>query len=106
MKTINYILIGVLVVIIALIIILQPKQEQIIDPSNLYFCNVDADCVPFPAECHTKTCINKSFSDLFEEPEVCTMMFDPEAAYTEECCICVNNICTNKNIGRTIDDVE
>lgn len=105
MKTINYILIAVLVVFIILIITLQPKQESIIIDENLYSCNVDTDCVPLPSECHTKTCINKEYVDLFEEPDSCTMIFDPEAAYTEECCTCIDKFCTNRNLGRTIEDV-
>ncbi len=105
MKTINYILIGILVVFVIMILVFRTTPEKIITEENLSFCNVDADCVPFPAECHTKTCINKQYANNFEEPEGCTMIFDPEAAYTPECCICVNNYCTNNNLGRTMEDI-
>ncbi len=107
MKTINYVLIGVLVIFVVMIFALQPKYEETIpEDAELMFCEVDADCVPFPAECHTKTCINQEYAHLYEEPEACTMIFDSEAAYTPECCVCINNVCLNQNLGRDIEDIE
>jgi hypothetical protein len=59
-------------------------------------CLTDADCVPMPG-CHPQECINSAFVRDYEQPEVCTMMFDHTAAYSAEDCICVQGECQNKN---------
>jgi len=70
-------------------------EEEITD---LVSCQTDNDCVPLPG-CHPRECINKEFESNYEQPEVCTMMFDNEAAYNAEDCICVNEKCENKNLA-------
>lgn len=59
-------------------------------------CQADADCIPTPG-CHPITCINRDFSDQYEQPQVCTLQFECKAAYTEEDCLCQENVCINKN---------
>ncbi len=65
--------------------------------AQLYSCETDTDCVPKP-ECHPRECINQAYSSDFESPELCTAMFDCNAAYTPENCACVDQQCVNKNI--------
>lgn len=65
--------------------------------SNIDYCNSDADCVPKPG-CHSRECINLERVDEYEQPEVCTTLFDCSAAYNEEDCLCHNNKCVNKNL--------
>lgn len=66
-------------------------------------CQTDSDCIPFVSECHTTRCMNSAFSDNYDKAEICTMIFMPEAAYSPEDCLCQNNICVNKNLGRTVE---
>ncbi|MCX6709623.1 MAG: DUF333 domain-containing protein [Candidatus Woesearchaeota archaeon] len=66
--------------------------------SGIYSCLTDSDCTPKPG-CHPKECINTAYSNKFNAPDACTMMFDCSAAYSKADCLCVNNICTNKNLG-------
>ncbi|MFH1408686.1 MAG: BPTI/Kunitz domain-containing protein [Nanoarchaeota archaeon] len=68
-----------------------PSEQEIIS------CTVHADCVPEPA-CHPMRCINAKFVELYEKPEICTMQFDPKAAYDKIDCLCVESTCTNKNL--------
>lgn len=68
---------------------------------NRAACQTDADCVPLPV-CHPHDCINKIFIDKYPAPQVCTELFDYQAAYSAEDCGCVSNVCTNKNLGRTV----
>ncbi len=68
---------------------------------NRAACQTDADCVPLPV-CHPRNCINKIFQDKYLQPQVCTELFDYQAAYSAEDCGCVANVCTNKNLGRTV----
>ena len=65
------------------------KFEPIVD-----LCQTDNDCVPLPG-CHPRECINIAYEGDYEQPEVCTMMFDNEAAYNAEDCVCVNRKCEN-----------
>jgi len=60
-------------------------------------CETDTDCVPLPV-CHPSACINKEFEKGYEKPEACTLMFDNQAAYNPEDCVCENNVCENKNL--------
>ncbi len=59
-------------------------------------CQTDADCVPMPS-CHPTSCINSDFVDQYEQPEICTLQFECQAAYTAEDCLCQQNVCVNKN---------
>lgn len=81
----------------------QIKQMDI--PKSIQWdantCQVDQDCIPLPSDCHPTSCINKQYESNYTKPEMCTMMFMIEAAYNAEDCICQQNICTNKNLGRT-----
>jgi hypothetical protein len=72
------------------------------DISDLQYCENDTDCVPLPSACHPRSCINKKQAGSFERPEICTMMFDVEAAYQDSDCACdlENKECYNKNIRR------
>jgi putative hemolysin len=65
---------------------------------GIYSCSADADCAPKPG-CHPRECINAAYSNKFEAPDACTMIFDCSAAYSKADCLCVNNTCTNKNLG-------
>jgi hypothetical protein len=60
-------------------------------------CSTDADCIPLPSDCHATKCINKKFEANYQKPEVCTMMFAVEAAYSAEDCACVESKCVNVN---------
>lgn len=62
-------------------------------------CLVDGDCVPEP-ECHPHECMLKGEADKLEKPQVCTMMYDYQAAYSAEDCACTEGACVNKNLGR------
>lgn len=75
------------------------ENEQI-DLSAYQSCQVLDDCIPLPSECHPTSCINKEFEGSFKRPEMCTMIFMVEAAYSPEDCSCIQNICVNKNLGR------
>ena len=82
--------------ILALLLVAGCTTEGPIVEKSEDFCNTDSDCVPFP-ECHPMSCINKDFTDNYEKPEICTMMYLEEAAYNPEDCACVDNECINKN---------
>lgn len=71
-----------------------------VDLSSFQSCQVDNDCIPLPSECHPTSCINKEFESNFERPEMCTLIFMYEAAYSPEDCACQENVCVNKNLGR------
>ena len=72
-------------------------------PSGLTYCQSDADCVPMPG-CHPRQCINAEFVGDYSQPEVCTQLFDCQAAYRAEDCLCVNNVCANANLGKQCFD--
>jgi hypothetical protein len=76
------------------------------EPCEQDSCVIDTDCVPLPSECHPRTCINVAFADDYEKPEICTAMFDEQAAYNEEDCICQDNMCVNKNLHSLPEDPE
>ncbi|HHQ45358.1 MAG TPA: hypothetical protein ENN13_04395 [Candidatus Altiarchaeales archaeon] len=62
-------------------------------------CETDADCIPLPSDCHPHVCINLIYRENYESPEVCTMMYDNQAAYTPEDCACVDGQCANKKLS-------
>ena len=64
--------------------------------ANLYECEKDLDCIPKP-ECHPMECINSKYKNSFKMPEMCTMIFMNNAAYSQKDCACVNKKCINKN---------
>lgn len=66
-------------------------------------CNTDADCVPEPTECHPHACVTTAEAAGKQKPEMCTMMFDTQAAYSAADCTCDLGICKNKNLGKQID---
>ena len=53
--------------------------------------------MPVPG-CHPRECINKKFADNYQQPEICTMMYDNCAAYAETDCICQQGTCFNENL--------
>lgn len=61
-------------------------------------CQTDADCVPMPA-CHPRECINSQYVSNYPQPEVCTELFDCQAAYKAEDCLCQEGFCQNINLG-------
>ena len=67
-------------------------------PSNLEECVTDSDCIPLPSDCHARSCINKEHENLFDKPQVCTELFDTQAAYKVEDCSCNNGKCKNDNL--------
>jgi hypothetical protein len=75
--------------------------------SDLQICKSDDDCVPLPSECHPHSCINKDKAGDYKKPEICTMMFDAQAAYEAKDCACdvENSECYNKNI-RKVSDIQ
>ena len=74
-----------------------PSEEE-------FECEVDDDCIPLPSDCHPMLCINKAYESNYEKPEFCTEIFMYEAAYNPEDCLCVDNVCVNKNLGRSAED--
>ncbi|MBU4284423.1 MAG: hypothetical protein KJ968_04910, partial [Nanoarchaeota archaeon] len=62
------------------------------------------DCIPLPSDCHPMLCINKKYELNYKKPEICTEIFALEAAYKPEDCICVENKCVNKNLGRSFEE--
>lgn len=74
--------------------------------NQLNYCETDDDCVPHPS-CHPLRCINIDHYDRFFNPDlVCTMEVRPNAAYSSEDCLCVNNVCTNKNFDMSVSSVR
>lgn len=78
------------------------KEAQIVIPEEEKSCKIDTDCIPNPAECHPRNCINKKYEEKYkpQEPMACTMMIDTEAAYQPENCGCQNEKCINLNLGK------
>ncbi|MFC1740942.1 hypothetical protein ACFL3V_00195 [Nanoarchaeota archaeon] len=70
------------------------------DAPKVSFCRTDTDCIPLPSDCHPTECINKRFEGDYQKPEVCTMVFMEEAAYSAEDCACESGQCVNKNLGK------
>ncbi len=64
---------------------------------NELTCATDGDCVPQPG-CHSHNCINSAFIGNYKQPDACTLIFDSQAAYSPEDCICVEGLCKNKNL--------
>ena len=88
----------------------EPKQkcirvweEPCATAEELSACTADSDCIPLPSECHPMECINKKYESSYVKPEVCTMIFMAEAAYSPEDCACVAGRCVNRNIGRALE---
>ena len=75
----------------------QRFWEEPCTDDDLVSCETDTDCIPLPSECHPRTCINKMYEGNYVKPEICTMLYDPEAAYNPEDCLCQENKCVNKN---------
>ncbi len=69
-----------------------------------FACETDNDCIPLPSDCHPMFCINNGYESNYKKPEVCTEIFMLEAAYNQEDCVCIENSCVNKNIGRIHED--
>jgi len=68
------------------------------DLDSMQGCMVDLECVPLPSQCHPNSCINQEYQDSFIRPNICTEIFSYNAAYSQEDCLCENNVCTNKNL--------
>jgi len=66
--------------------------------TDIYDCGWDEECIPSPEECHPLICINQKYQEDYNKPEVCTMEFREEAAYSKEDCICLDDRCQNKNV--------
>ena len=64
---------------------------------NIFFCEKDDECIPLPNECHPLKCINKKFADQFTRPKNCTKVYAFNAVYNNSDCLCIHNLCTNKN---------
>lgn len=69
-------------------------------------CNTDTDCVPDPAQCHPHTCMTTTEAAGKVKPEMCTMMFDTQAAYSAADCTCNLGICKNKNIPESLNEPD
>lgn len=76
-----------------------PSEEE-------FTCETDNDCIPLPSDCHPMFCINKGYESAYKKPDACTEIFMLEAAYNPEDCVCIEKRCTNKNKGKTPDDVD
>lgn len=77
---------------------------NMIDDEAINYCTNNSDCIPDPSKCHPKDCINNAYKDQFLKAEVCTTLFDTEAAYQKEDCLCINNQCTNNNSIKNITE--
>ena len=62
-----------------------------------YTCESDSDCVPMPG-CHVRECVTLDELGVYPQPEVCTAIFDCQAAYNGEDCLCQDHFCVNKNL--------
>ena len=71
--------------------------------NQLLNCQTNADCVPMPG-CHPRECINSQYVGNYPQPDVCTELFDCQAAYKVEDCACQAGICNNINIGNNCVD--
>jgi|GEM_PF-5270752 len=79
-----------------------PPISPVTPPGGkLVACNADSDCVPNPSICHPHECVTKTAAAGMTPVEICTMMFDYQAAYSPEDCTCDLGICKDKNLGRT-----
>ena len=80
--------------------VIKNKNGQEYAPQS---CEVDSDCVPLPSQCHPHICINKKDAAKFVKPEACTMMFDVQAAYSAQDCVCDESAkeCLDKNLNKT-----
>lgn len=74
--------------------------KQIDSLEQFQGCQIDDDCIPLPSDCHPTSCINKEYESEFIKPEVCTLIYMYEAAYSPEDCTCENKVCVNKNLDR------
>jgi len=80
-------------------------DENIIsEDQNLKFCNTDIDCVPRNC-CQSKDCVNIEFKpncDMIDCPEE----DNPDRAYHPEDCLCINDLCVNKNKGKVEHNLQ
>lgn len=78
------------------------KGVEVAVPEAEKVCEIDSDCVPNPAECHPRICLNKKYEEKYKskEPMACTMMIDTEAAYQPENCGCQKQNCVNLNLEK------
>jgi len=107
MKTSYSIVIAIIIVLIFLVIGYNVGEDEEINLSHeLVHCEIDDECIPNPSECHPSTCINKNFAEDLKKPEVCTELFDINAAYTPKDCVCGSSSCENKNKNRTVEEYE
>jgi hypothetical protein len=72
------------------------KEDTLITNEYLKCAHHD-DCIPLPA-CHPHECINKKFQDNYNQPEICTTLYDNCAAYENNNCICQQGTCFNENL--------
>jgi len=84
----------------------QENKDNSPVPEEQFQCVSDDDCIPLPSDCHSMICINKEYESDYKKPEVCTEIFALEAAYKPEDCLCVENKCVNKNLGRDNESNE
>lgn len=73
----------------------QKLSSEAAPPEKYQSCKSDADCMPQPG-CHAMNCINSDYANRFEQPEACTMMYACKAAYSQEDCLCKDNLCVNR----------
>ncbi len=66
-------------------------------PDYIAYCSSDADCIPQPS-CHPHYCINKNYEVLYQQPQVCTALYDCQAAYSKDNCACQSHVCINKRL--------
>ena len=81
---------------------LSNNSDIIYDDINVSidYCEIDGDCVPLPG-CHPSSCINVKYRNESSKPEICTMEFRCDAAYSPQDCACIKNVCTNKKFNST-----
>lgn len=90
--------IGVVIILTSIILFISGCVKSPIKEEDIYKCVADSDCIPKP-DCHPRECINQNFKNLYKSPDLCTAIFDCNAAYKQKDCICSNNKCVNKNLG-------
>lgn len=77
--------------------LINDEENEVVVTNEYLKCNSHDDCVPLPG-CHSRECINKEYQKNYEQPEICTMMYDNCAAYEDNDCICQQGTCFNENL--------
>lgn len=75
-----------------------PASHGTQPPDYIAYCTSDSDCIPQPG-CHPHYCINKNYEFVYTKPQMCTTLYDCQAAYSPENCACQNHACINNKLN-------